>query len=35
MKKLFTSLALCGCLVVSAQEKVRENVQDDYKRNSL
>ena len=35
MKKLFTSLALCGCLMVSAQEKVRENVQDDYKRNSL
>ena len=35
MKKLFTSLALCGCLVASAQEKVRENIQDDYKRNSL
>lgn len=35
MKKLFTSLALCACLMASAQEKVRENVQDDYKRNSL
>lgn len=35
MKKLFTSLALCACLMASAQEKVRENIQDDYKRNSL
>lgn len=35
MKKIFTVLALCASFLAMAQEKVRENVQDDYKRNSL
>lgn len=36
MKKILCSVALvCSVFVANAQEKVRENIKDDYKRNSL
>lgn len=35
MKIFFTTLALCACFMATAQEKVKEVVKDDYKRNSL
>lgn len=35
MKKILTMLVLCTCFTATAQEKVKEVVQDDYQRNSL